>query len=392
MKILYDYQIFNIQKYGGISRYFYELLKQLSLMNNIDIDLPILYSSNFYLMNSSLLNKDVSEQKPDNIFFGIQFAGMAKIERILGRLSILEHPMIENQKLSIDKIVMSNYDVFHPTYYDNYFLKYVSDKPFVLTVYDMIHEILSGKYLKRKKGFIDRKKILMNKAAHIIAISENTKKDIIDIYGIENSKISVVYLGNSLDGSISGENNITLPENYLLYVGDRGAYKNFIFFIKSIKPLLNKEKDLFLVCAGSTAFSSKEKSIIAENGLTEKIVFFPLVDDQTLTHIYKKALCLVFPTLYEGFGIPVLEAFACGCPAVISNTSSLPEVGGDAVLYFYPEDADSILESVKKVVFDKEVQKELSEKGIEQLKKFSWKKCALQTRSVYQNIIAEGRK
>lgn len=387
MKVLYDHQIFSAQKYGGISRYFYELMNRFSKMCGIHYDLALKYSRNYYILSNPGLFNVLEDTKTDRFCYGIQFRGKAKIFDLLGRLSVLDNPSINNLKNTVDILNKSDFDVFHPTYYDDYFLNNLKRKPFVLTVHDMIHEIYSDRLFSKSNSIVSKKRELMHKASRIIAVSENTKKDIIKICGVDKNKISVVYHGNSLNPDGSKNVDLPVPDNYILYVGDRHAYKNFVFFVTSIKPLLLRHKELFLICAGSVNLSLKEKRFLAQHGLADKVVHLPITRDDQLAYLYGRALCFVFPTLYEGFGIPVLEAFACGSPAVLSKTSSLPEVGGDAALYFDPADADSIHETIKKVIYDSNLANSLKEKGYEQLKKFSWEKCASDTFEVYSSVI-----
>jgi len=362
-------------------------MNQFSKMKDISFDLALKNTRNFYILNNSELFNVEKDIRTDNFCGGLQFWGKAELQRFLGRMSIIDHPEIKNLKTSDELLEKSDYDVFHPTYFDNYFINNLK-KPFVLTVYDMIYEIYSERFFKNTNRFIRKQKELINKATHIIAISENTKKDIIDICNIGEEKISVVYLGNSFNYTKSDIFDLTLPEKYILYVGDRHIYKNYEFFLKSIKPLLIKDKDLFLICAGSVGLSSKEKQFLISNRLADKVIHLPLIDDKVLMNLYSRAFCFVFPTLYEGFGIPILEAFSCGCPAVLSNTSSLPEVGGDdAAVYFDPEDSESILEAVRNVISSSTQRDNLRQKGYEQLKKFSWRKCAVETKKVYESVI-----
>lgn len=254
----------------------------------------------------------------------------------------------------------------------------------------MIHEILPEYFLLDKKT-VKTKKELILKANKIIAISESTKKDIIRIYNIPENKIKVIYLGNSLYPTAVKQKNLhNFPQKYILFVGARDIYKNFIFFIESVSPLLNKDKEINIVVAGGYSgrnnFSKKEGVLFKRLNICGQIHQYS-VDDNTLAYLYQGAICFVFPSLYEGFGIPVLEAFACDCPAIISNTSSLPEVGGEAVIYFNPKDSDSILESVEKVINNKELRLEMTKRGREQLKKFSWDKTARETLEAYSSII-----
>jgi len=364
-------------------------MKQFSRMDDMRYDLSVRYSNNFYILNDPKLFDVKKGKTTDEFLDGVKFKGKAKIYRTLGSLGIVKNPAVENIKFSVDKIKEADFDIFHPTYYNKYFLKYIDDnKPFVLTVYDLIHEHYNKTHFKNSHAVLSRKKELIRKSSHIIAISENTKKDIIDIYNTDENKISIIYLGSSFNNAGKIEtNNFSAPENYILYVGDRHLYKNFIYFLKSIKPLLLKEKNIFLVCAGSIDFTLKERTILNELGLIDKVFHFPLIDDSTLKVLYSKALCFAFPSLYEGFGIPVLEAFACGCPSVLSRTSSLPEVGGSAALYFDPECSESILETVKKVLFDKELAEKLRKEGFKQLENFSWEKCANETKKVYNKLV-----
>jgi glycosyltransferase involved in cell wall biosynthesis len=229
---------------------------------------------------------------------------------------------------------------------------------------------------------------LANKAVAIIAVSENTKNDIIKLYGIDENKITVVYHGNSLfvDDNMNTLIN-KLPERYILYVGDRWAYKNFDYFVKSVIPILQKDKGLYLVCGGSHPFNKKEIRLLKYYRCENRVLHVCVSDNDTLIGLYKNALAFVFPSLYEGFGIPVLESFSCGCPVVLSNSSSFPEVAGEAGVYFNPEDESSIREAIGSVIYNEEVRADLIKKGYKQLEKFSWEKTALETRRVYESVL-----
>jgi glycosyltransferase involved in cell wall biosynthesis len=377
MKILFDNQIFNEQKYGGVSRYFSQLLKKLHNSKDIYFRLPIKYSRNEYL-------KEVEDLK---IYSGLP-ASIIKnkfLSRLLNRIAKEINTALVRRELK-----RQNFNIFHPTYYSTYFLKYLKNKKFVLTIYDMIHEIYPDYFKSDRDRTVNDKKELALKANKIIAISKNTKQDIIDIYGISEEKIKVIYLANSLKPFVGKPIGAPdLPQKYILFVGSRGAYKNFIYFISSIAQLLKDDKELCIIVAGGYSgqdlFSESEKNLFLELAINDQIFQYS-VNDEILAYLYKNARCFVFPTLYEGFGIPVLEAFACDCPAVISNTSSLPEVGGSAAVYFNPLNADNMLESVRKVVYNNELRQEMILKGREQLKKFSWEKTAEETASLYLEI------
>ncbi|MGY0039758.1 glycosyltransferase [Pedobacter sp. NJ-S-72] len=147
---------------------------------------------------------------------------------------------------------------------------------------------------------------------------------------IPAEKIDIVYLAHTIKTEVQTE--VQTPENYILFIGNRTVYKNFIFFLKAVVPILKNRKDLFILCAGGNDFNEEETQLISESGVGDQLIQRNFKDSE-LADYYKKALCFVFPSEYEGFGIPVLEAMACGCPVVLTNHSSFPEVAGDAGIY-----------------------------------------------------------
>ena len=369
MKILYDHQAFTMQKYGGVSQYFIELYSHLYTMDTIQLEISVLYSENSYYQKLFHQRSIFSEKTILGQY--LNFGKYIIINKI-------------NECNSKKQITKENFDIFHPTYYDPYFLKYLNTKPYVLTVYDMIHELFPD-MLKRNKISIQKKKVI-DCATKIIAISENTRTDIIKFYEIDPNKIEVIPLATSLHMQ-NPDISLNLPQKYILFVGNRWSYKNFIFFIKSISSLLFKEKNLFMVCAGGDFFSYAEQSMLDELKIRSKVLHVTIKSERTLAQLYRKATLFVFPSLYEGFGIPVLEAFSCGCPVAASNCSSLPEVGGDAVNYFDPYNSDSIKNVIEDILYNRAVQDSLRFRGFQRLKLFSWEKTALKTKKVYDNLL-----
>ncbi len=368
MKILYDHQILAWQTFGGISRYFFELMNQFSQIGEPQFELSLIFSKNHYLKSTNFRN--------DKCFF-VNHNFPRKLIKIMSTIN-----KIKSQKA----LVRQRFDIFHPTYYDPYFLKYVKGKPFVLTIYDMTHEILSSQYSNRDKT-AENKKLLAQKAAKIIAISENTKKDILRFLpGFDERKIAVTYLANSLSKSDVPSSNFQIPANYIFFVGGRGKYKNFEFFIRSVRSLMAEYDDLNIVCAGGGPFSDFEKDVFESLGIKGRIHCYS-VTDTDMAWLYQNALAFVFPSLYEGFGIPVLEAFACRCPVICSNTSSLPEVGGEAAVYFDPNNAESIREAVTKAIYNEELRQNLINRGLKRSQNFSWAKTAEKTESIYRSIL-----
>lgn len=230
MKIILDTQIFNNQKFGGISRYHAEVYLALEKMGVI-VECPVIYSDNLHLKEASLF------QNYGNVIFNPviwpKFVNK-KVSKTYKRKNISK---------TLQLLQKQDFDVFIPTYYSTYFLGAIGEKPFVLTVYDMIHEVLP-QYFTRDKSTVPDKKLLMEKAAKIIAISESTKNDITRIYPhIDGSKIEVVHLSYSIKHDAAVK--LQLPQKYILFVGNRSDYKNFSFFIKSVASLLTKRKRSF---------------------------------------------------------------------------------------------------------------------------------------------------
>jgi len=366
MKILYDYQIFAWQEYGGISRYFYELINKFDSVKDIETNTPLLLSNNHYISDKKYVTYF-------NFMLNKQFRGKVRLLNLF------------NKPYSILKLKQQKFDIFHPTYYDPYFLKFIGEKPFILTVHDMIHEKFSEMFFPND-GTTEQKRLLVEKATKIIAVSESTKKDLIELFGTDKSKIKVVYHGNSMFPKSDIKLSFDIPKKYLLFIGGRSLYKNFERFIKSISELLNQDNELFVLCTGGGMFSDSETKLLSELSISKQVLQYNL-DNDSLTYFYKNALAFIFPSLYEGFGIPILESFACNCPLVCSDVSSFPEVAADAACYFNPYDEASIKDAVLKVLQDKSFRKNLITKGRERLKLFSWEKTAIRTKQIYESVL-----
>lgn len=371
IKVLYDHQCFANQRYGGISRYFTELIKCFKGYQNISTKISVNYSNNEYL-------DKIYNEKFKPFFNEINFKGKISILNFINKFN------------SIKNIKKNEFNIFHPTYYDPYFLKYLSSKPFVLTVHDMIHELYPDAVSKWDKS-ANYKKILVGRAKKIICISNNTKNDLMKILNVNEEKISVIYHSNSLQykKDLIVEKQLSLPNKYLLYVGNRNYnYKNFTFMLISLEKVLKENNELYLICAGGGKFSQKEIELFKRLGIINKLRHCN-VNDEQLGALYSNALGFIYPSLYEGFGIPILESFSCGCPVICSHRSSFPEIGENAVEYFEPTDELSIENAVKNVIYNFKRREELIKLGYERLKSFSWFKSAEKTLSVYQGCLKD---
>lgn len=367
MNVLFDHQTFTIQKYGGISRYFYELIRRFDGVDT-SCSLGMLCSTNAYLNENTF-------DKVYPFLSNTEFRGKSRLINTV------------NEKVSLYKLNKQKFDVFHPTYYNDYFLKNIGNKPFVVTFHDMIHEKFSTVFseLANDTLILDQKRLLAEKATKIIAISETTKRDLIEIYNIDKSKIEVVYHGSSFKFSDEGDFKI-VEDDYILFVGTRSVYKNFKGFLKIISDIL-LERNLKLVCAGGGDFLQDEIDFVKYLGLQKNVILITKIDDHILSNLYFNSLFFIFPSLYEGFGIPVLESFASNCPVLLSNGGSLPEVGGEAALYFDLSDENSLYISVCKLLDDEGLRNELVLKGRERVKKFSWDRTFENTLDVYKKTI-----
>jgi glycosyltransferase involved in cell wall biosynthesis len=359
MRIQYDHQAFTIQEYGGISRYFFELTKQLQDNPHVEISNSLLFSNNEYIKRNEIIRsvpffKCITLQK--------------KIETMI-KLNEVKSKMTYKR---------GEFDLFHPTYYDTYYLKEKSKKPIVITFHDLIHE----KFKQHDLVTLSNKRRVLNRADRIIAVSQSSKNDLVEHFNIPAERIQVIHLASSItrEEKTSGSH-----EDYFLYVGGRNDYKNFIFFVRAIAPLLIEHPHLFLYCSGGGKFTKEEHEQFRELKVGHKIKFYPGSDD-TLQKLYSNALAFFFPSIYEGFGIPLLEAMNCGCPIGASQSSSLPEVAGEAALYFNPHNKESILSVAEMFINAPHIREALRQKGYLRAKEFSWQKTAAKTYDLYKTV------
>ena len=374
MKIFFDHQIFAMQQFGGISRYFNELTKIEH--DNIGI----------IKLDPSLLKDPEAEKKSRKVRTDLYSRGINYVKR---RVLPPKKPVADKGALKLRYLIsQSEFDIFHPTYYDPYFLEYVK-KPYVLTVYDMIHEIFQ-EYFSISDPTSRNKRLLCENAAAIIAISENTKKDLVEIFNIPESKVHATQLASDFNKvlpatPLNGEG----LQNFILFTGTRWGYKNFYFCVTALSEILKKDPALKLLCTGHP-FDIQEQEFFRDLGIQNQVVHIYLKDDRELAWAYQRASLFVFPSLYEGFGFPVLEAYASGCPVISSGAGSLKEVGGDGSLYFNPKNLLEIRTAAQQALYDKDVREKMIRKGKLMFEKFSWDKCRMETMEVYKSVLNHG--
>lgn len=374
MRILFDHQVFSWQNYGGISRYFIEQIRGLQSLGQ-EVFLP----QCFFAENVYLSGLQGFEQKSLTPF---RFKGKKWLQLQLGKRATL------NALRSLEP------QVFHPTYFDPYFLPEVQKRgtPWVITVHDMIHEIYghgSQGFFSLDAHVIPNKRLLAQKAHAVITVSENTRRDLLHYCPeMDPAKVHVVYHGNRLKAEPSALPNINEP--YLLFVGQRKGYKNFKAMLDQLHPVMVEEKSLQLKCVGGGVFDAGEIAQIKELGLEHRVHYAIVQSDAALAQTYQQAVCFLFPSLYEGFGLPVVEAMACHCPVILQEGKALREVGGESALYFDTGRKDSLAAALFTLLRNPEQRKKMIESGKKRADSFSWEISVEKHLKIYQSVAGNG--
>lgn len=361
MKILFDYQTFHTQRFGGISRYFYEIGCR---MKGVQPTFAIPFTMNQYIRHSRMATHVNIPKRPFKILEGVF--------RLI------------NRRWAAHKIKQGHFDLFHPTYYNPYFLNLLGKKKFVLTIHDMTHERYP-QYFSPNDPTPAYKRQLAERATRIIAISECTKRDIMLYLHVPEEKIDVIYHGLSPKPLAEGKPE-GLPDEYILYVGERRGYKNFELLLEAFVQVHERYPNMHLVLTGRP-ISKHEHELFMQKGLQESILVMNDISDLVLAQLYRHARLFVYPSLYEGFGIPILEAFAQKCPVVASRASCFPEVAGDAAAYFSPQSAQELAEAILHTLSDAAYRNQLVERGCKRLKLFTWEETARKTEETYRKAL-----
>lgn len=336
--ILFDNIVYNLQKTGGISTYWRELTAKISLHSNF------------------------------------------KVHHIAGN------------RLARYLPVFTTGDILHSSYHR---VTFNSKTKNVVTIHDFIYEL---DLIKTLGSYVNKlqKKIAIYAADAIICVSENTKKDLLTFYPNLSHSSNIHVIGHGSIYSIDKPANINVSQRlisineftrnrYVLFCGNRMSYKNFssalIGFAKSALPRMG----YFMICTGSK-FSEVEEKSIDSLGLQHKVLVLELASYEELNYLYQNAFALVYPSSYEGFGLPPLEAMSCGCPVIASNTSSIPEVVDNSGILINPQDTSSISTSLESLL-DKEVRSKYINRGIARAKLFNWDRVAQQHIQVYHCLI-----
>lgn len=366
MKILFDGQIFATQEFGGISRYYHELAGALGSLGGVKVDIMAPLYINNYLRTGA----------------GYELHGWKapKIKRATGILNRV------NCMFTGLAVPACDPDIFHETYYSAQALPLRRARR-VITVLDMIHERFPQHFASADRTS-DLKKVSVARADHILCISECTRRDLIDILRVPKEKTSVVYLGHSFAAERLAPGAVrAAPQErpFILYVGPRGGYKDFGTLLRAFASRERIYRAFHLVCAGGGEFGTAEQEMIQR--LPEGTVTQVFADDALLADLYENAAVFVYSSLYEGFGIPPLEAMSHGCPVITTRGGSLPEVVGDAAEIFDAGSGEALAWALERVLFSESRRAELKSRGFQRVKRFTWATCATQTLNVYKSLI-----
>jgi glycosyltransferase involved in cell wall biosynthesis len=366
MRIAFDDQVFCMVPHGGVARYFVRLAEQLiAREQEVGIFAPL--HQNHY-----------ARELPSGVVHGCALKRYPP--RSVSVLRSINHVFA--------KVAIKHWrpQVVHETYYSRWGSAPRSC-PSVITVYDMTSELFSDG-VRTRENISKLKRMAIDRADHVICISENTRRDLMELFGTNDGKISVVHLGfdRFLSNSEANEKLPAQAKPYLLYVGGRAGYKNYSGFVRAVASSQRLKMDFDILAFGGGRFSSSEIALHAKLGFQPARVKQVAGDDKILGHLYDQAAAFVYPSLYEGFGLPPLEAMAHQCAVISSNTSSMPEVIGEAAEFFDPKSIDDMASAIARVVYSSSRIQDLVERGRKRLDLFSWERCADRTLDIYRSM------
>lgn len=376
--------------YSGVGRYIQNLIQELLLIDK----------QNQYVMF-------VQNKQEKFLISKSEFLNKSQIKNSKSKIIEVDAPIysLKEQTNFLKAINRENLDLMHFTHFNR---PIFYNRPSIITIHDLTPIYFPG---KKRNSFIEQVayrfvlKQALKRANKIIAVSNFTNNDLIRHYPFVKDKVEVIYLGaddkliKRLAVSVQGigTKRCTLcPKPYLLYVGVWREHKNILGLIQAFENVKSETNSKFqipnlqLILVGKPDPIYKEVELAAKNSPYKKdIIIMGYVNDEDLSILYQNATALVFPSFYEGFGLPGLEAMAMSCPVVCSNTASLPEILGDAALYFDPYNINDMVDKINELLNNEKLKKELIEKGRKQVLQYSWYKTAEETLKLYNLIIGK---
>ena len=361
MEVTYDSQTFLRQRVGGISKYFADLIQAFDAHPELGVHPEV----NFAATNNLHLEQSLEHR------------GIVTPPSWVPRVALYIPAWLRGDQTSL------NSDLVHYTYYSSRFLGHTATAKRAVTIYDMIPEIFKG-----EPGFTGShlaKRKYVDSCDLVICISESTKNDMLNAYGGISAEIRVIPLGVSSRFSPTDKTLTGWPSEYILYVGARKGYKDFEVLLRSLVELHNRGLYETLMVVGSP-FTRHEIKLIKTLGLSEYVRQHALPDSQ-LVSAYSNATAFVQTSRYEGFGLPPLEAMACGAPTIIANAASMPEVGADVAVYFEPGEYLDLAIQLEKILTDSDLRSRLKAQGPIHAKRFSVERMARDTAEAYASVL-----
>ncbi len=297
--------------------------------------------------------------------------------------------------MRFDRLLPKEIDLFHST---EHLLFPTRRIPVVLTVHDLIYKLFPEYHKRLNYWYLNiAMPVFVKRAEHIIAVSESTKADVVQHYQVNPSKITVIYeaaaphfVPQSAEKIAAVRESYALPKQYIVTVGTIEPRKNLARLVETLRRLRAQWPDLHLVVVGSDGWLTDYfYQAVERTGMQAYIIQPGFIPDDDLPAVIAGAQCAVTPSLYEGFGLPVLEAMAVGVPVACSNTGSLSEVAGEAANLFDPTRTDAIVEAVAAVLSDKGRAAAMRQAGLAQASRFSWERTATETWQVYQFVLQQ---
>ena len=357
MRVALDEQIFALQAFGGISRLFAELAGEFIRDPGHGVDLLPLHAPiiNHYVLNDPVLHSRLQAHRARNEWTALL--------RYFSRLS-----------------VKADADVVHSTFYLPHGLVPVRGARRIVTIHDMIPELMP--HTRRRLDLLTLKRRYVDSADHIICVSEATRDDLLKVYGPIRAEISVIHHGVDARFRPGAAREEFLPERYVVFVGNRGQYKDAVVLLRALGSLPDASLEALFI--GGGAFSADELALMRELGIEGRCRQMTLSDEQMVS-AFCHAAAFVFPSRFEGFGLPALEAMACGTPTVLAAATSLPEVGADAAAYFEPGDHAGLAGVLQDLLDDEAARRDLSARGIRRAADFTWGQTAQMTAEAYRS-------
>lgn len=364
MKVVFDHQIFSVQAYGGFSKYFVSLARALRAMPGVEADIVAPAHVNEYL-------------EPDDAHNAITFKMRSPVRGLRYRPRLLA-PLF---RLAAGA---QRPDVIHETHYLLEGQQLPRGVPVMATCHDMIIE-QQDDGSPRSRVAIEHKRHAFERAGGIICISEHTRSELLQRYPTLEARVSVVHHGvEAVTPAVAVDP--PLPPNFLLFVGMRGGYKNFSVLLQAYGSSPRLKREFHLLCFGGGPLTAAELHACAAAGIPAGRVLQRSGDDALLAHAYRHAALLVYPSLHEGFGMPLTEAMVNGCVVACSRASCFPEICQDAAAYFDPQDADSMRAVLEDLLDDSARRDALRQRGLGRSTAFTWRRCATGTAAAYARL------